>query len=134
VDQRAYTLLEDYAPEQIAFWHAGGHCVQGRCNWAMLESAVQGGSGASGHGSGRGERFGLVHLKADLEHAADQLPMSWTATRVIFSRQHRYSVWLARWRMLSNPALDEPPNLPAALETAFARMARSLGWQEDQAA
>lgn len=82
-------------------------------------------------GSGRGERFGMAHLKADLERAADQLPIAWRSTRLIFSRQHRYSVWLARWAMAGSPATSdehESELLPTAVEDAVWRMARSLGW------
>lgn len=124
----------DYSPERIVYWLTARDCARGRCNWAMLESAVEGGTGATGMGAGRGERFGLAHLKADMERAADDLPIFWTVTRVIFSRQHRYSVWLARWSMAGKPTLDDPPSLPAALELACWRMAESLGWQSSAAA
>lgn len=104
----------------------------------MLESAVQGGSGSSGTGSGRGERFGLAHLKADLETAADQLPLHWQATAWVFSRQHRYSVLVARRRAqsvtLEAIEPDEHPVPSVALDNVYFQMARSLGWQEGQAA
>lgn len=99
----------------------------------MLESAVEGGTGCSGMGSGRGNRLSLALLKADLERAADQLPLYWQATRLIFSKQHRYSVWLARWNMASNPTTgpdQEPLELSAAVELAIYRMARSLGYED----
>lgn len=131
------SVADDFSPEQIAFWLRGSSCRAGRCNWAMLESAAEGGSGSSGMGSGRGERMGLVHLKADMERAADQLPLYWQVTRLIFSRQHRYSVWLARWNMAGSPtsgAEHEHPELNAALDLAIWRMAVSLGWQEGIAA
>lgn len=125
----------DYSPTAIAFWLAG-RCSRG-CRWAMLESAVEGGTGCSGMGSGRGERMGLAHLKADLERAADRLPLYWQATRRIFSRQHRYSVWHDRWLLAGSPETgpdQEPLELPAAVELAIWRMAQSLGWAQDQAA
>ncbi len=127
--------LDEYSPDALAFWHSG-RCSRG-CRWAMLESAVEGGTGASGMGSGRGNRLSLALMKADLERAADQLPVYWRATRLIFSKQHRYSVWLARWKMAGNPESgedQEPLELPAAVELALWRMSLSLGWQEGMAA
>lgn len=128
---------DEYSPDAISYW-LSGRCSRG-CRWSMLESAVEGGTGASGMGSGRGERLGLAHLKADLEHAADQLPLYWQATRVIFSKQHRYSVWLNRWHMADNPTTgpdQEPLELPAAVDLAIWKMAKTLGWSAvaDQAA
>lgn len=125
----------DYSPDQIRFWLAG-RCSRG-CRWAMLESAVEGGTGCSGMGSGRGERMGLAHLKADLERAADQLPLHWQATRRIYAKQHRYSVWFARWTMADSPTEgpdQEPLELPAAIDLAIWRMAQSLGWSEQEQA
>src|SRR5438477_6528853 len=127
---------EDYSPDHIRYWLSGGRCARGQCNWAMLESAVEGGTGSAGLGSGRGERFGLTNLKADMETAADRLPLHWQATRLVFSRQHRYSVWLARWQAAGKPTDNtdqEPADLPAAFELAIWRMARTLGC-DDQAA
>jgi hypothetical protein len=103
----------------------------------MLESAVEGGTGCSGMGSGRGNRLSLALLKADLERAADQLPIYWHATRVIFSKQHRYSTWLTRWHMAGDPTTgpdQEPLELPAAVDLAIWRMSVTLGWQEGVAA
>lgn len=125
---------QEYSPEAISFW-LSGRCAHG-CHWAMLESAVEGGTGATGHGAGRGDRFGLAHLKADLESAADTLPVYWQATRLIFSKQHRYSVWLARWHMAGDSTTgpdQEALELPRAVEDAVYRMAQALGWQNGDA-
>jgi len=128
--------LDEFSPEQIRFW-LSGRCSRG-CRWAMLESAVEGGAGQPGGGHGGGRRLNYADYKADLERAADHLPLYWQATRTIFSKQHRYSVWLARWTMAGSPQ-DGPDQesleLPAAVEYAIWRMARYLGWEsEEQAA
>jgi hypothetical protein len=127
----------EYSPDQISYWLAGGRCTEGRCNWTMLESAVEGGTGASGMGSGRGERMGLANLKADLERAADALPLYWQVTRTIFSRQHRYSVWHDRWTEAGSPETGpeyEQELTAVAFDDAIYRMSWSLGWREGMAA
>jgi hypothetical protein len=123
---------EDYSPEQIRFW-LSGNCSRG-CRWSMLESACEGGTGATGLGSGRGNRQGLSHLKADLEHAADQLPAHWQSTALIYSKQHR-SQALKQRRQTAPPLKDsqlvpEHPVPSQALENSLIRMARSLGWAD----
>jgi hypothetical protein len=100
----------------------------------MLESAVEGGVSSGAHGAGRGERFGLMHLKSDLESAADQLPAHWQSTELIYRKQHRTTA-LARRRQAERPANDadlvaEHPVPSQALENALFAMARSLGWSE----
>jgi len=90
----------------------------------MLESAVEGGTGASGHGSGSGDRIALVGLKIDLERAADSLPAHWLATRLILRKQHR------RRRDSAMPSQTDESQDPAqALDEAIWRMATFLGWQ-----
>lgn len=123
----------DYSPERIRYW-LSGRCSRG-CRWAMLESAVEGGTGASGFGSGRGDRFGLANLKADLEHAADQLPAHWQSTALIYDKQHRPRRALAQRRQMASTTPDdqreyEHPVPSVALENALWRMARCLGWSD----
>lgn len=101
----------------------------------MLTSAVEGGVSSAASGSGHGERFGLAHLKADLELAADHLPLHWQSTALIFSKQHRAST-LTQRRQTTSPIPDdlrepEHPVPSQALEDAIWRMARTLGWSED---
>lgn len=120
---------DEYSPAQIRYWLAG-RCPQ--CRWSMLESAVEGGVSSGASGAGRGERFGLAHLKADLEHAADQLPLHWQSTAFVFSRQHRFSA-LTQRRQRTPPVVgdwreSEHPVPSQALDDAIWRMARSLGW------
>jgi hypothetical protein len=98
----------------------------------MLESATEGGTGASGHGSGRGDRMGLVSLKIDLERAADMLPAYWQSTELIYRKQHRSQALTQRRQ--SHPSLPigerepEHPIPSQALQDALWRMARALGW------
>lgn len=123
--------LTAYSPEAIRFW-LSGRCSRG-CRWAMLESAVEGGTGGSGNGAGRGNRLSLALMKADLERAADSLPIYWQSTGLIFSKQHRYALYQARRQSFSVP-LDqrehESPIPSKALDDAIWRMSVSLGWQE----
>jgi hypothetical protein len=99
----------------------------------MLESAVEGGSGASGLGSGKGDRLGLVLLKADLERAADSLPLYWQSTEFVFIRQHRAPALYARRHatpeMPVEQRIAEHPVPSVALEGAIWRMAAFLGWK-----
>ena len=118
---------ESYSPEAIRFW---------LLHWSTLVSATEGGTGASGHGAGRGGRFGLVCLKADLERAADQLPLYWQATEFIFARQRR-AKWLYERRRTTPAVPDdqrqyEPPIPSDALEQACYRMALFLGYRPEQ--
>lgn len=126
-------MTEDdaYSPEAIRFW-LSGRCSRG-CRWAMLESAVEGGTGCTGMGSGHGDRFGLAHIKADLERSADSLPIYWQATRIIFAKQHREAAY-SRRRQACSPDVSqreyESPIPSQAIETAIWRMSCFLGWQE----
>jgi hypothetical protein len=127
--------LEDadaYAPEVIRYWLGGGRCERGQCHWAMLESATQGGTGAFGLGAGGGDRMGLAIVKADLERGADALPLHWQTTALVYSRQHRASVY-SRRRRVEPPVPDgqreeECPIPSEAYELVLERMARYLGW------
>jgi hypothetical protein len=114
----------EYSPESIFYWIV---------NWPMLVAATEGGTGSSGLGSGRGGRMSLVCLKADLEHAADQLPIYWQATEYIFRRQRRGELFYNRRTNYPSIPLEdrqyEPPIPSDALEQACYRMAISLGWR-----
>jgi hypothetical protein len=130
------TDQDDYSPDSLRFWLTG-KCP--RCRWSMLESAVEGGTGSlSGSGSGRGGRLGLANLKADMEHAADQLPLFWSVTTVIYRKQHRESALQSRRSMASAFETHlgdlEHPDHAVALSDALWRMAVSLGWMEGKAA
>lgn len=121
---------QEYSPDTIASW-LSGRCPN--CRWSFLESSVEGGAGCPGGGHGNGSRQILVDFKTDLERAADHLPIYWQATKRIFSKQHRYSVWLARWTMAGSPTDgpdQEPIELNAAFELAVWKMARTLGWED----
>jgi hypothetical protein len=124
-------VFDEYSPEAIRFWLTG-RCP--RCRWAMLESAVEGGTGASGMGSGRGKRLSLVLIKADLERAADSLPLYWQSTEFIFRRQHRAeSLYKARRTTMAIPEHlrdAEHPVPSVALDNAIWAMSRFLGWAE----
>lgn len=111
-------MTEDdaYSPEAIRFW-LSGRCSRG-CRWAMLESAIEGGTGCAGMGSGHGDRFGLAHIKADLERSADNLPIYWQATRIIFVKQHREAVDALRYGLMAEVT---PPSQEQRQEYAFAR-------------
>src|SRR5207302_1685462 len=86
----------DYTPDTVRWWVL---------HWSMLISATEGGTGASGKGSGRGGRFSLVCLKADLERAADQLPLYWQSTEYVFIRQRRANSLYERRR--TTPVVPE---------------------------
>ena len=104
---------EDYSPDRIRW--ALSH-------WQDLQEAAEGGTGSlAGQGGGNGNRLGLADLLADLEAAADQLPLDWKPTLQVFLAQGRGSTWrMRRLRMNDDHSLDE----------VIYRMARGLGWEE----
>jgi hypothetical protein len=77
----------------------------------------------------------ITVLLADLEHAADALPIHWEATRRIFEQQQRRDVWAARLathRMLGMPRPQDHGIEPSDSEhRALGMMARTLGWRAD---
>jgi hypothetical protein len=74
-------------------------------------------------------------LLADLEHAADALPIHWRATAAIFHAQQRPAVWAARLathRMLGMPRPQDRGIEPSdSGHRALGMMARTLGWRSD---
>lgn len=102
---------QDYSPEKIEYYLS---------HWAELQEAAEGGTGSlAGGGGGRGDRLALACLLADLERAADDLPLYWKGTLEIFKLQARARVWSQRRLNLED----------ISLHTAVLRMARSLGWR-----
>jgi hypothetical protein len=102
---------EDYTPDKIRFYLE---------HWRDLSAAAEGGTGSlAGRGAGGGNRMSLVALLADVERAADQLPLWWEPTMRVFRLQGRGRIWAdRRIRLDDNHTLDE----------AIYRMARFLGW------
>jgi hypothetical protein len=121
----------DYSPESILFWLK---------HWPMLISATEGGTCSNGLGAGRGKRQNLSDLKADLELAADKLPIHWQSTEYVFYRQRRAQLLRDRrqaTRALPPDQLEHESPIPSkALDDACWKMARALGWipQQEQAA
>lgn len=105
---------DTYSPEKIHYYLT---------HWHDLQVAAEGGTGSlGGGGGGNGNRLGLADLLADLEAAADQLPLEWKATLSIFLKQGRGQQWrLRRLHLNHQPSVDE----------AVVRMARWLGWKAD---
>jgi hypothetical protein len=112
----------DYTPEVVA-----DHLL----HWAQLEVAVEGATGPNYQGS-RGGRHGretLVAIKADLERAADSLPLHWQQTARIFRLQRRWQVYLARRAQAGLPAGTSDG---LGFDGCCTLMARALGWTADE--
>lgn len=75
-------------------------------------------------------------LLADLEHAADALPIHWRATATIFHAQQRADVWAARLathRMLGFQRPQDHGIEPSdSGHRALGMMARTLGWRSER--
>lgn len=110
-----------YSPEVIEYWLR---------HWPQLASAAEGGSGGSGVGAGRGGRFAMVCIKADLEAAADSLPLNWSTTARIFKIQRRWKQYLARCEQ-AGPRGGE---IEQPLVVCYWRMAEFLGWSAESGA
>lgn len=111
---QAAAEVADYTPEKIRYYL--GH-------WEDLKSIAEGATGSIA-GSGRGnagDRKALAVLLADVESAADALPLDWDCTLQIYRLQSRGRVWAKR-------RLNLDPN--HSLDEAILRMARHLGWRE----
>lgn len=90
-------------------------------------------------GGKRGDsRAALVGLIADLERAADALPIGWSATREIFEIQGRgktYAIRAAANAIFPLRLFDAEPEpkdergRPRSRGEAYRRMATALGWQ-----
>ena len=103
---------DDYTPERIRYYLE---------HWAQLREQAEGGTGSlMGYGGGSHKRLSVVTLLADLEQAADQLPLQWSSTLLVFRAQGRARIWATRRLNLEERSLD----------SAIVRMARSLGWSE----
>ena len=103
---------EDFSPERVR-WYLE--------HWDQLASSAEGGTGSlAGHGAGRGDRLTLACLIADLEAAADKLPLDWRATAEVYKLQHRGRIWVQRRLQLDDRH---------SVDSAIAAMARSLGWK-----
>lgn len=112
-------VADAYTPEQVE---------QHLRHWEELVSAAEGGTGTlNGRGAGGGgrKRMTLVAVKADLERAADTLPLGWLSTGYVFSLQQRGAVWRARLRGAGGPSVivEDVP-----MRVAYEHMAHSLGW------
>ena len=114
-----------YTVDTVMFWLSGGR-------WEMLVSATQGGvsSGARGGGNGLG-RMGLVALKADLEQAADSLPIYWRSTSKIYKLQWRWNEYISRRGAVGRVNDPEPD---PGIDLAMLRMAGFLNGLADRAA
>ena len=103
---------EDYSPEKIEYYLS---------HWSELQEAAEGGTGSlGGRGGGRQDRLALACLIADLERAADDLPLYWSGTLQVFRLQARARVWSQRRLQLEE----------IGLQAAIHRMARALGWKQ----
>lgn len=122
--------LDCYPPEVIRHWLRGS-------NWRQLAEMAEGTGGGQGYSGGGGKgRLTFAIVRADLERAADQLPLYWQSTEYIFHVQSR-SACLRQRRLTAGPVADdqreqEHPVPSAALEQAIYRMARTLGWQSEE--
>lgn len=94
----------------------------------MLVSACEGGTGSTSHGAGRGDRATLSCIRADLEHAADQLPLHWATTAKIFKIQQRWKIYIARCAQAGHRGGEIEQPVGVCCE----RMARTLGWTPEQ--
>lgn len=74
-------------------------------------------------------------IRADLEGAANALPVWWRATAMIFVYQERLIEWrarLARWTAAEGSSMQSDPEPEkGSLFIVVERMARSLGWRPD---
>lgn len=114
--QTAIDADGEYAPELCDYWLR---------NWEALTSAAQGGTGASGQGSGRGDRLALVCMQADLERATDLAFVDrwhWRSVQRIYELQRRPLP--CRTGQAQEPAMSA-----CAWWLAMSRIAAQLGWR-----
>lgn len=105
-------LTEDYSPAQIRT-----HLRR----WKELRAVAEGSTGSLAMpGGGRADRTEVADLLADLEQAANSLPLEWAGTLEVFRLQERAREWGMR-RLMLNEQFD--------LERAIQFMSRSLGWR-----
>ncbi len=115
----------EYSPEVVQFWLTGGR-------WRLLTSGaerlgvnVDRAFGTAGNGTT------LPVIKADLETAADRLPLLWRSTAWVFRKQERWRVYLDRRAAFAGgprPQEREPADPVIARAACFERMAAALGW------
>jgi hypothetical protein len=110
---------EEYCPDNIRL-------VLDR--WREWESGAEGATGQVLGGGGHGRhRLDIAMYLADLERAADALPLEWASTLRVFRAQGRQQVWADRRKGCKLPIrLDEY----YTVEDCIWRMARFLGWSE----
>jgi hypothetical protein len=77
----------------------------------------------------RGDRLSIICIKADLERAADSLPLHWRTTSRIFRLQRRWGEYLEKCRNKERGGLFEQMSDTDAFDEAVELMARSLGWR-----
>ena len=117
--EREITAVDDYTPEIVE------HHLR---HWQELAAAAEGGTGTlNGGGAGRGGRMALVCMVADLERAADKLPINWTTTHAVYVLQGRLKAW--HKRVEDAGGLGAIAMQHRAVEHAAEHMARVLGWK-----
>lgn len=104
------------------------------CDEAHEWTATPRGGGGLGDAAGRTRR-----LLADLEQAADTLPVPWQATERVYRQQHRYSIpyRVRLWRYRQNVEVrdvDRQPEPEGSYRLCLRRMAEALGWSEQRRA
>jgi hypothetical protein len=114
----------DYSPDvvrhYILHWHELAEMAQGTSNGMFARST-----------GGSGGRTTFAIIIADLEHAADCLPIYWQSTEFIFRRQRRRQVYATRRQLFQVPEEQrqyESPIPSQALDASVYRMALALGW------
>lgn len=78
----------------------------------------------------------VAALLADVERAADALPIHWRATWWIFQQQGRDAIWAARLATHRMLGLQRPQDRgiepPDSEHRALGMMARTLGWRAER--
>lgn len=106
-------------------------CEDGGIKWP---AAIRGGGGSGGD-----SRLGPIGLIADLERAADTLPIPWESTRRIFAAQGRTQIYEIRraahniFPLRLSDTEAEPTDdrgRPRSRGEAYRRMAIALGWKQ----
>jgi hypothetical protein len=103
---------EDYSPS---------HIREHLRRWRELQAIAEGATGSlASTGGGHADRTEVADVIADLERAADGLPLDWRGTLEVFRLQERAREW-GRRRLVLDDSID--------LERAIEFMAHSLGWR-----
>jgi|SRR5215471_20327841 len=111
---------EEYCPENIR------EVLE---RWREWEAGAEGGTGPSldGKGGKGRSRLDIAAYLADLERAADQLPLEWLATLKVYRAQGRRQAWADRRKVSRLPV---KLNDYYTVDDCLWRMARFLGWSE----